>query len=61
MKPWSMNSCIMQELNKKYNISKDNKTILKKRKRKEEKLKNQHFKGFKLSVRLDILKKFEEG
>ena len=56
-----MNSCIMQELNKKYNISKDNKTILKKRKRKEEKLKNQHFKGFKLSVRLDILKKFEEG
>ena len=56
-----MNSCIMQELNKKYNIFEKNKTRLKKRKRKEVKLKNQHFQGFKLSVRQDILHKFKEG
>lgn len=46
-----MNSCIIRELKKKYVLGDKFKTVLKKRKRKENPLKNQNFKGFKLSIR----------
>ena len=35
VKPWSMNSCIIQELSKKFKLDNKFKTVLKKRKRKE--------------------------
>lgn len=56
-----MNSCIIQELKKKYNMGDKFKTILKKRKRKEKSLINQNFRGFKRSIRLDVLKRLHDG
>ncbi len=50
-----MNSCIMIELNKKYGLNTESKTKLKKRKQNEKELKSKNFRGFKFSVRKDIL------
>ena len=56
-----MNSCIMIELNKKYGLNSQSKTILKKRNRNEKQLIDKHFRGIKLSIRKDIIQRFKEG